>query len=155
MRPNCVVLGALWSSSGWVLGFLGDLDQRIGEGIQRVLVLGLGRLDHQRLVDDEREVVRRRVELVVHQPLGDIQGADVAAFEASFRHELMHADTVIWYTIGIAQSCQQIVGVQHGILGDILEPIRSVHGDVGERPDEAAAEMAVEGFHSADGFLQA
>ena len=64
----------------------------------------------------------------------------------------MHADAVKWDVIGIAQSCQQIVGVQHCILRNILQPIGSVHGDVGEGADEAAAEMSVEGFHASDGF---
>ena len=40
--------------------------------------LGLRRLDHQRLVDDQREVDRRRVEAVVDQPLGDVQGFHAA-----------------------------------------------------------------------------
>ena len=76
------------------LGFLGDLDHRVGEGVERVLILGLGRLDHERLVDDEREVVCGRVEVVIHQALGNIQSADVTALKATFGNELMHADAV-------------------------------------------------------------
>ena len=42
---------------GLSLGFFRDLDEGVGEGIEGVFVLGLGRLDHQRFVDDQREVV--------------------------------------------------------------------------------------------------
>ena len=119
--------GGVVQQLGLGLGFLRDLDQRVGEGIQRVLVLGLGRLDHQRLVDDEREVVCGRMEVVIHQALGDVEGADVRAFEASFGHELVHADAVERDVIGVAQSGQQVVGVQHGVLCNVLRarPVRA------------------------------
>ena len=155
MRPNRVVIGAWWSRSGSLLGLLGDLDQGVGEGVQRVLVLGLRRLDHQSLMDDEREVVGRRVEAVVHQPLGYVQGADIAAFEATLGDELVHADAVKGHVIGLAQACQQVVGVEDGVPGDIRQSIGTVHGDVGEGAHHAAAKMAVEGLHPADGFGQA
>jgi hypothetical protein len=71
---------------------LRDLDQRVGEGVQRVLALGLGRLDHQRFLDDQREVDGRRMEVVVHQPLGDVHGVHVGrAVEDALGHELVHA----------------------------------------------------------------
>ena len=53
-----------------------DADHRVGERVERLAALGLGGLDHERLVDDQREVDRRRVEAVVHQPLGDVQRSD-------------------------------------------------------------------------------
>src|SRR5581483_12372902 len=54
---------------GLSLGFVRDLDQRVGESVQRVLILRLSWLDHQRFMYDEREVIRRRVEVVIHQTL--------------------------------------------------------------------------------------
>ena len=39
--------------------------------------LGLGRLDHHRLVDEQREVDRRRVVSEVEQALGDVERLDV------------------------------------------------------------------------------
>jgi len=51
---------------GLGLGFFRDLDQGIGEAIQCVFVFSFGRFDHQRFVDDEREVVCGRMETVIH-----------------------------------------------------------------------------------------
>src|SRR5690606_17687452 len=47
------------------LHFLSDLDHRFGESVQRLQGLGLCRLDHDGLVDDEREIDRRRVDPVI------------------------------------------------------------------------------------------
>ena len=135
------------------LGFFRDLDQGIGETIQRVLVFGFGRFDHQRFVDDEREVVRRRVEFVIHQAFGDVQRADITACELTFHHEFVHADAVIRDGVCAAQFCLQIVGVEHGILRNGFQAIGSVHGDVGVSADKSAAEVTVEGFHASDGLL--
>ena len=62
---------------GLSLGFFRNFDKRVGETVEGIFVLGLGRFDHQRFMDDEREVVRRRMEVVIHQAFGNIQGADV------------------------------------------------------------------------------
>ena len=67
--------GASLSRSGSLAASPHDRQHRLGERVQRLLRLGLGGLDHQRLGHDQREVDRRRVEAVVHQPLGDVQGA--------------------------------------------------------------------------------
>ena len=103
-------------------------------------------------MDDEREVVCGRVEVVVHQALGNIERAHVAAFEASFCDELVHADAVKWNVISIAQFREQVVRVQDRILCDVFQPVGSMHGDVGKGADETAAEMSVEGFHASDGL---
>jgi len=41
--------------------FFGDLCQRLGKPVQGLLALRLGRLDHQRIMDDQGELVGRRV----------------------------------------------------------------------------------------------
>ena len=50
-----------------------DLAHGVYELIQRFFAFGLGRLDHQSLRDDEREVDGRRMVAEVHQALRDIQ----------------------------------------------------------------------------------
>ena len=45
----------------------GRLRSAVGERVERLLRLGLGRLDHERLLDDEREVDGRRVEAEIDQ----------------------------------------------------------------------------------------
>jgi hypothetical protein len=62
----------------------------------------------------------------------------------------MHTDAVKRDVIRVAQAGLQIVGVQHGVLRDVFQSVGSVHGDIGVRTDEAAAEMSVEGFHATD-----
>ena len=49
----------------------------LDEGVERLLALGLGRLDQQALRHQQREIRRRRVEAVVEQPLREIHGGDV------------------------------------------------------------------------------
>ncbi len=57
----------------------------------------LGRLDHQRFLDDEREVHGRRVESPIEQSLGNIHRPDaVALLQAAGRgDELVHARAVV------------------------------------------------------------
>ena len=87
-------------------GFLGDLDHCICKGIERILVFRLGRFDHEGFVDDEREVVCRRMEVVVHQTLGNVEGAHVGTGEPAFGDELVHADAVKGNVVGFAQARQ-------------------------------------------------
>ena len=61
---------------GVLLGLREDLVDRLRERIERLGRLGLGRLDHQRLVDQQREVHRRRMEAEVEQALGDVERLD-------------------------------------------------------------------------------
>jgi hypothetical protein len=132
--------GGVMQQVGLGFGFLRDPDQRLGKRIQRVLVLGLGGFDHQGFVDDQREVVCGRVEVVVHQSLGDIQSADIRSFEASLRDELVHADAVIRDVVRVPQAGGQVIRIEHRILGHVLESIRAMHGDVGIGSHKAAAE---------------
>ena len=53
-----------------------DPEHHVDELVETLLRLGLGRLDHQRLGNDERKVDRRRVDVEVHQPLGDVERGD-------------------------------------------------------------------------------
>src|SRR4051795_8551264 len=59
-----------------LLGLAQDLGDRVREGVERLAGLGLGRLDQQRLVDEQREVDRGRVEAVVEQALGQVERLD-------------------------------------------------------------------------------
>src|SRR3989337_3907537 len=68
---------------------------------------------------------------------------------STFPHKLVHTNAIIRDVIGIAQSRQQVIGVEHGVVGDGAQPLRAVHGGVSEGAHEHT-EMAVEGFHSPD-----
>src|SRR5262245_37008223 len=47
-----------------------DLEHRLHEGVESLERLGLGRLDHQRLLHDQRKVDRGWVDAEVHEALG-------------------------------------------------------------------------------------
>ena len=64
---------------------------RLGEAVEPLEALALGRLDHQRAVHDQREVDRRRVVAVVDQALGDVERRDAVRLELPVReHALVH-----------------------------------------------------------------
>ena len=75
-RRTGVARGAARSSSGRSRASAAMAMQRVGERVERLERFGLGRLDEQALLDDEREVDGRRVEAVVDQALGDVERAD-------------------------------------------------------------------------------
>ena len=70
-RPTGVVRGA---GPGTPSASAAMRDQGVGQGGHRLRALGLGRLDHERLVDDQREVDGRRVEALLQQALADVEG---------------------------------------------------------------------------------
>ena len=96
-RRTGVVYGALRAISGSSARLAQDLGDRVGEGVERLLRLRLGRLDQQRLVDEQREVDRRRVEAVVEQALGEVERLEpeLALHRRAGEHELVHADAVV------------------------------------------------------------
>jgi len=51
----------------------------VADLVHRLLALGLAGLDHERLVDDEREVHRGRVQAVVEHTLGKVERGPSAA----------------------------------------------------------------------------
>jgi hypothetical protein len=137
-------------------GLARDRQHRVAEVVQPLLRLGLGRLDHQRLGHDQREVDRRRVDPVVHQALGDVESGDaVLALQRARREdELVHAQTVEGQVVGVPQPREEVVGVQDGGLAHLAE-LRAVRADVGvrahedpegagERPDLADRERPIE-----------
>src|SRR5256714_1407144 len=112
--PRCYAQTWLMRSGDRLLLCLArDGEHRVTECVQRFLRLGLRRLDHQRLGDDQREVDRRRMEAVVHQALRDVEGRDpVLALErARAEHELMHAKPVERQAVRILEPCKDVVGV--------------------------------------------
>ena len=142
--------GASFSSCGSSAASARDRQHRLAELVERLHRLGLGRLDHQRLGHDQREVDGRRVEVVVHQPLGDVQRrhAVLALQVARREHELVHAVAVVGQLVGVAQPRQQVVGVEHRRLRHLPEP-RPPHADERVRPHEHA-ERPAEAAHAAD-----
>ena len=127
-----------------------DRDHRVGECVERLFGLRLRRLDHQGLGDHEREVDRRRMEAVVHQPLRDVERRDavLALQRAGAQHELVHRETVVREVVRLSQQSEQVVGVQDGGLRHLAEAW-AVGADVRVRANEHA-ERSREAAHLAD-----
>ena len=154
---------AAWTSSGRLIGsvcgascsisgvLVVDLQQRVGEGVERFLAFGLGRLDHQRFRHDQREIDRRRVEAVVQQPLGDVHGADapLAPQLAGAGHELVHAAVAVRHLKMCLTPAQQIIGVQHRVFADLAQAVRPQRADVAVAAHQHA-DVAEEAAHPAD-----
>ena len=135
---------------GALLDLFGDGEHRVGEGVERLLALGLRGLDHQRAADHQRKVDRRRVEAVVQQPLGNVQGLDAAVVERAVREDaLVQARLALGQVIGRLQPRAQIVGVQNRHARGAAQPVASHAQDVGIGPHQHA-EVAGEGPHAAD-----
>ena len=94
--PHRGRVGRVLGDLGILLGLGQDLVHSVGESVERLVRLGLGRLDHQRLVDQQREVDGRRVEAVVEQALGDVErlDAELALGRRAGEDELVHAAAV-------------------------------------------------------------
>ena len=135
---------------GLRLSLLGDLEHRVAEGVERLLALALGRLDHHRLVDDEREVDRRRMIAVIDHPLGDVERAGaLSLLPLPGEDHLVHAAAVVRQAIRSAQALLDVVGVQHGRFADSAQAIGAEASDVCVRTQEDA-EVAVKRTHTSD-----
>src|SRR5262245_33077838 len=111
-----------------------DLEERIREAVERGLRLGLGRLDHERLVDDEREIGRRRVHAEIEEPLRDVERANAARLLAIRREdELVHAEPLVRGLVCLEQSRLQIVGVQDRLAAQLRDPGPAQGAHVRER----------------------
>ena len=142
------------------LGILARLAQdrgdRLGEGVERLARLGLGRLDHQRLLDEQREVHRRRVIAEVEQPLGEVERLDL---ELALHRRRRRARTRACRARRrpaagtrrrrLPQPREQVVGVQHGGLGGVAQAVGAERADVGVGAYEAAV-VALEAAQAAD-----
>ena len=131
------------------LGILGglpqDLGDRFGEAVERLARLRLGGLDHQRLLDQQREVDRRRVIAEVQETLGQVQGADLKLplHRPAREHELVHAELAVGERqetpdVALAQPGQQVVGIQDGRLRGLPQTLSAERADVGVGAHEAA-----------------
>ena len=99
------------------------------------LRFGLGRLDQHRAMDDQREVHGHRVEALVDQRLGDV---DVLSPPPKPRSEkiasCMHGPLVAERRVeNVLERAQDVIGVEHRILGDLAKAVGAVAQHVGER----------------------
>src|SRR5262249_36220985 len=111
-----------------------DLVHHRREIVERRARLGLRRLDHDRLFDDQGKVDRRRMKPKVEEALGNVQRAYAGAclLAATREHELVHTASVVGDVVYIGQERTKVVGIQHGGLAERAQTLFAVHTDIGE-----------------------
>ena len=104
----------------------------------------------------KREVDRGRMEAVVEQPLGDVEGPHpmLALLTSSGEHELMHASAVVGQVVSGPETLLQIVRGKHRLLGDLAQSVCADSTDVRVSTHEHR-EVAVEAPDPADGSPRA
>jgi len=122
--------------------------------VHGLLALSLAGLDHERLMDDEREVHRGRVQAKVEHALGKVERGNARLLvEIDERHdELVHADLVIGHGEGILEPDAHVVRVQHGVHRRLADAGLAEREHVGQRAHDDV-EVAVEHLHAADGLF--
>jgi hypothetical protein len=92
-RRTGVVYGALRAISGSSAASRRISAIASAKASERLLGLRLGRLDEQRLVDEQREIDGGRMKAEVQQPLGQVERleAELALHRGAREHELVHA----------------------------------------------------------------
>ncbi len=116
------------------LNLAADRDHRVTEPIELAERLALRRFDHQRARD--RKGNRRRVESVIHQPLGDVGLVDAAPLlqgtqvENHFVRDTA-VRTRVEHRIVFLEPRLDVVGVQDGVTGGVRHAFRAEHSHVG------------------------
>ena len=80
-------------------------------------------LDHDRARDDQWEINRWRVEAVIDQSFGNIEGADSQFFLVSIgEHDLVHTGGRVGQMEALLEATTEIIGIQNGRFRDLLQP---------------------------------
>ena len=92
VRVEC---GALRTISGFSSIFFRDRNHGIDEKIQFAFALGLGRLNHQRAANDQREADSIRMKAIIDQAFRDVAGADtLLCLPVVAEHAFVHAGSI-------------------------------------------------------------
>ena len=106
--------------------------ERVDKCVERFLGFRLRGLYHQRFVHDEGKVHSWRVETVIQQAFGYFQSADAAlALPVGGENHLVHTGSVIGQGVDVLQGVHDVIGVEHRVAADGLEPRRAQGTDVG------------------------
>ena len=113
-------------------GFTADGAKSGGERVERLQRFGFRGLDHQGFFNDEREIDRRCVEAVVEQAFGDVHRghAGLLLDSAGTGDEFVHAAVAVRNFQEILDLAEQIIGVQHGVLGSLSQALATERADV-------------------------
>ena len=139
---------------GIFFNFLRDRDECVGEEIEFAFAFGLGRLDHECAVNDEREADGIRMEAVIDEALGNVTGPNAfGGLAIVAENTFVHGRRFVGDFVMRFEQRSQIVGVEERVHGGLAETVGTVGHDIGKSADEDA-EVAVEGFDAADGLGQ-
>ena len=121
------VVGRVVEDHGIRGGLLGDLAHDGDERVDGLLRLGLRGLDHEGLVEEEREVDCRGVVAVVQQALGHVEGRRAghvvvgAVVDEAVEDELMLADALDRELVAVLEAFLDVVGAENGELAHLAE----------------------------------
>ena len=114
------------------LGLLGYLAHHGDETVERLLRLVLRGLNHQTLVEEQREVDRRGMIAVVEQALGHIHRGDTGGLILqAVEHELMAAEAVDGQFVDILERLLDVVGIECGERTHQLQLLATQREDIG------------------------
>ena len=146
------VVGRGMEDVGILGGLGGDAVHDVDEGVQRLLALRLRRLDHQGLMEEQREVDGGSVETEVEQTLGDVERRgrlDTLAgtvVDEAVEDELVLADGGDGELIGVLELLLDVVGVE-GSDGSYLADVLAADGEqpgTGAKDDAEVAHVAAD-----------
>ncbi len=103
-------------------GLLVDGFERLDKLIDVLFGFRFRRLDHQSTVNHQWEVNRGRVETIIDQAFGDVQGCDFILFVPGIgKHAFVHAGPIIGKVKNVLQTFLDVIGVQHRALARFLQ----------------------------------
>src|SRR4051812_21961355 len=138
--PDGRLVGSRGHEPGLALRLGGDLDERLGERVERLERFGLGRLDQHALLHGQGEVDRRRGEALVDQPLGDVEGTYARPLPdlRGRGDELVLARAVVRDPVRVAQADAQVVRGQDRVVRDLGQPGIAMRAEIRIRAHEDA-----------------
>ena len=109
----------------------------LNEAVKRLLRLSLSRLDHDSLMEEQREIDCRRMETIIQQSLGYIESSDTGRFVLqSVKYELMLADRRYRKFKAILKRLLYIVSTENRKRTHHLHILLSEHEDICVRTEK-------------------
>ena len=112
---------------------LGNLAHHGNETVDGVLALVFGGLDHERLVEEQREIDCRGMISIIEKTLCHIHGGDTGGFVAqTIEYELVLAESLDGQEILVLERLLDIIGIESGKRSHQLHILATESEDIGE-----------------------
>ena len=112
---------------------LGNLAHHGDKTVDGVLALVFGGLDHERLVEEQREIDCRGMISIIEKTLCHIHGGDTGGFVAqTIEYELVLAESLDGQEILVLERLLDIIGIESGKRSHQLHILATESEDIGE-----------------------